>query len=238
MKLVKVSVWFIILVSCSERETKLTYYENGIVKTKTELIDGTIDGTKAEFYSDGSKKSTQKWKNGKLNGQSINYYTNGNIGKKAMYTYGKLVGKVELFYETGEPLEIQYADSAGRIIDFERFSISGEKLDVHVPIFYTSKDTVSFGEDLDFIVKLSNFNNSFESGRLLIGQLDVNENNEILGFKDTLAIIRSDSNLFRYTFRAEKRGVGYVQGQLNFVRSGLLVDSLISFTLSHPYFVR
>ncbi len=140
-------ILFILLVSCNNSEIQKTYYEDGSLKMRRELNHGVPHGESVYFFENGNKKAIETWENGELNGLSTMFYQSGQAKLRVMYV-GNEINKhsavsfyedgsirsefvtdhpiMTFYYENGTIKEKQLFNMADSLIDFVRYSRSGE----------------------------------------------------------------------------------------------------------------
>ena len=89
----------------------LCEYENGQVKNKGIVKDGTLEGIYNEWFENGQKKIEIDYKNGKYNGKTTVWYNDGQKEKQENYKDGEPSGKQTAWYENGQKAaELNYKD--------------------------------------------------------------------------------------------------------------------------------
>lgn len=66
---------------------RITYFQNGIIESKVEFLDGFKNGLYSEYYSDGQKKVEGYYLNGKRDGGWIEWFENGVVKSQADYLF-------------------------------------------------------------------------------------------------------------------------------------------------------
>lgn len=100
-------VLFLSLLSCnnSNRDfVSLSFYDNGQVKLKCQLIDSVADGKCIKYFQNGKVEYIQNHKNGQLRGNTEHFHSNGQLHWEHNYEES---GKINGF--------VQYYDSLGKI---------------------------------------------------------------------------------------------------------------------------
>jgi hypothetical protein len=125
----------------------------------------------------------------------------------------------------------------GRLIDFATYHDNGLRDTIkQMPIFFLEKDTLSYGDQNKFFVRLGNADSAlYSNGKLYISDR-IDQNNNLV---DTLALIKSNNNRFEYLF-AENKNTGHhlMVGELVFrIDRGTSVEEL-AFLLTYPYVVK
>lgn len=241
-------------ISCNNK-VKKEYYDNGKLKSTVEVRRDARNGTIYEYFSDGSIKSKSEWKNGVKHGKSETFYSNGNIevlsywveGKESgiskrftpdgvLYSIGRFVEdrkeEVTILYENGKVNEWQLFDGKDHLIYLAKYdSIGNKEYGSLFPIFDTDSDTISLGESYEIGV---GFGLSLRGKlRVLVGVL-----NAQLQLSDTLTVLESKNNYFRYTLRPKKSGknsISFVFEHEPLATDTLNADGIIA---THTFYVR
>ena len=81
----------------------IDYWENEILKSKANYVDGKLQGEYIEYYNTiaNDVNIRKNYEDGKLQGEYIEYWTNENLKSKANYVDGKLQGTRSFYYDNG-----------------------------------------------------------------------------------------------------------------------------------------
>jgi len=79
----------------------LTYYENGILRSKMKFIENKLDGTKYEYYSNGNKKIMENYNHGRLDGMVTEYYENSAIKFEVRFKDDIMIGDAISYGKNG-----------------------------------------------------------------------------------------------------------------------------------------
>ena len=102
---------FIPLVSFGQIEEKITYYENGAVKSKKNYVDGELHGESFNYYKSGAVQYKVNYVDGKKQGEEIIYYESGVVDQKGNYVDDKLQGELILYNPNGAIFfKVNYVD--------------------------------------------------------------------------------------------------------------------------------
>jgi hypothetical protein len=246
------------IAGCERKTIEKEYYPSGKIKSKVELVNGVREGFSFTYFENGEIKSVQQWENGLKHGIGKHFYENGNQelvvewknGKvhgsyKEFYKSGKLlsegffinnheVGTSKFYYKNGSIMEIDYYDSLGNELDYEKYDTLGNlRKDAKSAITSLDKDTLALGEQL---VLTGHIGNNTYPVNMLVGKR-YGEN----GFlQDTIATIfpkvDNDGCTFQYT--PEKLGKGFLVGYLQeIINNPNGPDSVKVFPFQERYFV-
>lgn len=109
-------------------EKYITYHENGNVKEKLYIIDGSITLIE-KYYDDGNILSSEQYKNKKLHGESKTFYKDGTLRKLENFANGKKVGNCVIYYENGRVNEKYFVSDDGKYDgDYIIYDINGKIL--------------------------------------------------------------------------------------------------------------
>ncbi len=78
---------------------QLTYHPNGVLKSETPLVRGTIEGTRQTYCPSGEPQTSESWIGGKQHGLTV-IYKNGTVWREIPYVEGRKEG-VEKIYRDG-----------------------------------------------------------------------------------------------------------------------------------------
>lgn len=168
-------------------------------------------------------------------GEYVLFNDKGVVVERTCYKQGIKDGLRSLYYDTGELLEEQYY-KFGQLTDVKSFRKDG-RIDYHrtVPVFYLSKDTLHVGEEVILFVRLCNADpDRFKTGSLLITS-GFDDDEDLL---DTLAVVESSDNNYRYQFKTTQPGLNHVVGRLVYVISVDTATAVYKGSITHPFFVR
>jgi hypothetical protein len=90
-----------ILTSCSNKEAKRTYYDNGQLKKKTHYKDGKVHGKELIYYKNGQLKEKSYYKNGVPVDTYKQFYQNGQLKGIGIFKDGEIHGVLKKFYKNG-----------------------------------------------------------------------------------------------------------------------------------------
>lgn len=244
------------VVSCSSREVKIAYFDNGNIRFKRELLDGKEHGMLYYYYEDGQLESISEWENGledgfveifrrngilksrgfykrgKLEGVAKSYFDNGQLQSQVNYKNGVKVGEA-IYYRGNGTLEgINVYNEEGRMIDSQSYNEDGSLDKTAVsPIYYAEKDTINIGEEIVYEVRIAN--RVLDKMSAMVGEPD--ETN--LGWlKDTTAIFKEDNYVLTHTFKPTKLGVDSIIGRVYNYNEN--VDTIYRFGFTFTYFVQ
>lgn len=79
----------------------ITYYPNGQLKMKGEVLQGKRHGIWTTWYENGMKWSENEYNLGALDGKTVSYYKNGQVHYIGYYRGDKKNGKWTFFDEQG-----------------------------------------------------------------------------------------------------------------------------------------
>ena len=81
----------------------IDYWENEILKSKANYVDGKLQGEYIEYYNTiaNDVNIRKNYEDGKLQGEYIEYWKNENLKSKANYVDGKLQGTRSFYYDNG-----------------------------------------------------------------------------------------------------------------------------------------
>lgn len=99
------------------------WFENGVLKLETQIINGTADLTTADektwlfegcskvWNEEGNLIAEIPYVKGSLEGVSIYYHNNGNVWKRTPFSKGKVEGVYEIYLENNELLQtVEYVN--------------------------------------------------------------------------------------------------------------------------------
>lgn len=89
------------ICSCQSNGIKKSYYDDGNIKEKCEVVKGIKNGVCTLFYENGNISAITHWKNNSLHGPSIGYYPGGTQKYEANWDNGFLHGCAIQYFENG-----------------------------------------------------------------------------------------------------------------------------------------
>lgn len=201
--------------SCDKKEVKYEFYdgEEKIIKSRGEYLNGVLDGVLIYYFIDGKKQETSEWNQGVRNGRTIAYYPNGDIANEYSYRMGKM-NKLKIYYESGILKYAGQIDENNIFYNAKNYEEDGALLEM-TPSIKFNADTLLLGDTLKIVGSLSNVEDTrYLSGNMILGSGFADLENDFL--KDTLAIIASDTNVYRISMVPQKKGVFRFVAQLAF----------------------
>lgn len=227
-------ILFFLMFGCKKKTIEKGYYPSGEIKYKLELIDGVRNGYSFEYFENGEIRAVQEWKNGQPNGIGKHYYENGNkelivewkngkvhgsrkefyksggIKSEGFYINGNQVNLHKFYYEDGTIMEIDYYDSLGNELDYEKYDTLGKlREDAKSSMTSLDKDTLLLGEQL---ILTGHIGNNTYPVSMLVGK-KYGEN----GFlQDTIATIfpKVDNDGCKFQYSPGELGEGFLVGYL------------------------
>jgi hypothetical protein len=208
--------------SCTSRkDVVLTYYNNGKIKSETEMLCGKVHGLRTEYFESGNLKSQGEWKDGKQdgvtkhyyedgrlesiafwlegnqNGESLIYYKNGTLMFSANYVNGCIVGTSKVYFESGDIKERKIYNEAGQIIYISTYHQNRTRdQNFIVPIITGVKDTVAVGEPAIVAVKFP----MPMPGKIFIKTFEVDPNGDVTEYKDSYECTSRDTMIYKNSF--------------------------------------
>lgn len=190
-----------LLPGCNPRfEVKYDYYDANktIIRAKGEYIEGKLDGRLTLYNRQGRVVEVSHWKNGHRDGKRTAFGEAGNIKVEVDYRNDKLL-RQKWFYPSGVTKREQIYDSTGidliGIVDFDSLG----KPEEMYPYIWRSR-LVKKGDSIETFVMLKNVVDiNYLRGWLIVGRQTRNE--DVL-IEDTLVVVPSNSNLYRFKFSA------------------------------------
>jgi antitoxin component YwqK of YwqJK toxin-antitoxin module len=216
----------VLVIGCSDKEQKYTYYDNGSIKSEWTDIDEKGEGDLITYYENGDIKSRVPLKNDLRNGEAVYFHEGGAVSAKGYfiddleqgihyeyYPSGKLQLKanfkndlqdsITLFFsEESEQnyLETHYIEGTPV---WEKEYKNGKLVENKNVEFFTvtfDADTVSVDEMLTGEVRLIISN--LDKIKVVLGNLD--ESGNLL---DTLQVIE-EYEKFKANFSVQPKGLG------------------------------
>lgn len=223
IQLITIIVFSQVFFSCDQVDKRKSYYENGKIKSISEMKDGLMhgkhefyypsgnlqsrgnyfmgkaNGLLEHFYESGKLESKAYWLNGKENGEALVYFENGALQFCANYKDGKIWGISKVFYQDGKIRERKLYDSLGNIIHITVFRSNGElKNSFVVPSVSASKDTITLGEEVLLKIKFP-----FKmKGDIFIQASETEAGGNVFYEPDVLKCSSYDSVLYRRVFNS------------------------------------
>jgi antitoxin component YwqK of YwqJK toxin-antitoxin module len=187
-----------------------TYFENGNVKVIQEWKNDQPNGIGKHYYDNGKLKLMMEWKNGKAHGFYKEYYQSGNIKSEGLFIDDHEVGIHKFYYANGVIMEVDYYDSLGKALDYEKYDTLGNlRLEMKEAFTSLDKDTIRLGEQ---IVLTGYLGNNEHRVNMLVGKRY--KDNGFL--EDTIAVVYPkfgvDGCIFKYT--PKEVGVGFLLGYM------------------------
>jgi hypothetical protein len=207
--------FLITVIACNNKKEEIFYFDDKHqqVEAIVEVRDGKPDGHTKKFYQSGGIKEESNWKNGLLDGILKYYREDGTIDVKHYYSLGKLV-RYESFYANGATKEIfEYKDNS--VIDVKRFDDKGKMLEMEPSIFDNSS-LINSGDTLKILIRMDNLpSQAYLNGTLIIGRNLYAEPWEYV-ISDTLAVVKSNDNLYRYNLISDRSGIDSLCFQIKY----------------------
>ena len=91
-----------ILSGSPELKEEIEHYENGIVKTQGNMLNGKREGLWISNFQDGKRWSESVYKNGLLNGVTTVFYPSGVMFYKGKFRENKRIGEWVFYAEDGK----------------------------------------------------------------------------------------------------------------------------------------
>lgn len=87
--------------ACQNNDVMKSYYENGNIKEKCEVINNIRNGACTLFFENGNISAITHWQNDSLNGMAYGYYLSGSLKYEASWNNGSLHGYTREYFENG-----------------------------------------------------------------------------------------------------------------------------------------
>ncbi len=130
------------------------YYSSGQLKSKAYYVDGVAQGTIEHYYQNGQLESRSNWKNGKEEGEGVAFFPDGSILFRANYKAGKIVGRSLVYHKSGFLRERKLYDTLGNIQHIMAYDKKGNLTQSFVlPYLKAVNDTVNVGEETILKIK-------------------------------------------------------------------------------------
>jgi len=161
-----------------------SYYENGIIKEKTNYKNNLKDGTSFIYDESGQLVSIDTYKNGKRHGLSITYNIDGEIISKILFLNNQKVRWQGLTY-IEETKSYQYTifrvDSDNTLgDDIGAFLIDSEYNPIvkfsNYYVLNSKSDTIYFNNNFEFEIQLLLSNHNITNNEIIIGEINSAEN--------------------------------------------------------------
>ena len=129
-----INVFFLSLLSCGNSNKEfvpLSFYDNGQVELKCQLIDSLANGECIKYFLSGEIEYIQNHKNGQLSGNAKHFHSNGQLHWEHNYNEsGNINGFVQYYDSLGNKyLNANYSESKLKGISHLYFS-NGEVMQV------------------------------------------------------------------------------------------------------------
>ncbi|HKJ91484.1 MAG TPA: hypothetical protein VJ960_10155, partial [Oceanipulchritudo sp.] len=79
----------------------VSFYEDGMLKARTEVRDGLLHGLSQGWYPDGKLEVREPFRRGVSHGTRVRWHPNGEMASRARIVEGELHGLFERWYEDG-----------------------------------------------------------------------------------------------------------------------------------------
>jgi len=196
---------------------KYSFY-NSVLLSKSQLLNGELDGTVYDYYPDGKVKITSNFTKGIANGVNKVYNEDGVLLRRSLYIDNKqvLFEETKVNYEIGlrrkKLIKRPFNDGlwAGEI--YERMSDTSKSLiykGVYVDVL--SEDTITFGQSITVKLRFT-LPAVTKNPQILVGQFNKN-----LTCIDTIiyAIPDSAGKVFSFSYFPKKIGNNYLLGSFS-----------------------
>jgi len=90
-----------VFLACKRNHEK-TYYDDGSLKSESELLEGSRHGKTVYYFKNKNVQSIINYKNGNRHGEFIEYYENGIIKNKSTFNNDSLDGNSLEYYPNGK----------------------------------------------------------------------------------------------------------------------------------------
>ncbi len=175
-------ILLLLLVILSEsgwsQEVKYTEfkYENGVVSSEGNMVNGQPEGYWNTFYENGTVKSEGNRKDHLLDGLWKFYATNGTITQSIEYAKGKKNGTSTKHYEDGVVEKTEQFISDVKVGEIRRFHPSGSLMAI-IPMDTLGKGRehgkgYEFSDGDERIIAVTEFRNGFVGSRERINRKD------------------------------------------------------------------
>jgi hypothetical protein len=216
LTLLTVTMFVLVLASCSGPDKSTEYYPNGNVKFEVSLVDGKKHGPGKGYFEDGKVQIELNYENDMKEGLAIEYYPSGKVETKSFYHKDVLVDTSNFFAESGQLIQQSIANRHGLPVDIHRFKKDGSREPHMQPIIYLTTDTLrtsqlKAGTPTSLFVRIGNVDESeYQDGTLIISS-EVKNHTPV----DTLFMLESSNKKgFEYPFTPNGQGAKLLQGVL------------------------
>ena len=79
----------------------VNYFETGIKRDSSYMLNGRLHGVTKFWYSDGQLKELVTWENGKQHGLFKTFYSNGQLNEETNWVHGQREGMSQAFHPNG-----------------------------------------------------------------------------------------------------------------------------------------
>ncbi|AYB34302.1 toxin-antitoxin system YwqK family antitoxin [Chryseolinea soli] len=159
------------IIGCARKE-EVSYYPNGVVKSRVEIFDGKPqgiyryfypsgklaiqgsqkagrkNGMEEAFYESGSLKQSCEWKDNMRNGSLKKYNEKGDLLSIAFFRNDIKVDREDWYYFNGKIITRQLFDSLGNVIYIMNWDSLGRKIYSRaVPVIKIKNDSINVNED-------------------------------------------------------------------------------------------
>jgi hypothetical protein len=197
-------LFIVFIYSCQYvGDNEIARFDSGEIKQEWAESNGVKHGVLKEYYKSGELRMVQNWVEGKLTGKEISYHGNGQIAQSFNYRNNLKVGKAEVFLPEGQLIEVQYYDSVGILLDYEKYNAQGIRNNEMRLIIAVDKDTLNIDEKYSGVIRLGNITNDYYKKGTLIIATQWNANGVPA---DTLLALKSRENY--YPFKISPTNVG------------------------------
>jgi len=120
------------IASGSDTTLSKAYYEDGALKSVSQMKNGLRNGLTKNFYRNGALLSEVYYANGLRNGVAVNYYKEGGVHARIPYRNDVKEGEAVWYYPSGKPYRITPYHQ--NLIDgIQRFFYESGQLQAEVP---------------------------------------------------------------------------------------------------------
>lgn len=245
----------LILTNCqSDSKNEYQYYNEGILKSKSEMQEGAYNGEQVIYYKSGKIKAINYYLNNKLNGISKLYYPDGTLKLEQGFLNDKNTGVFRRYFENGNIEQSGYIvnglrqgnfyhyfkEDSGKIKKISNFfNFRGTEMpsfiktyDINGKLIHSEKGfdvnnkSLSRGELIEVNVTLNIPIEEYDSVIFVYGGYDEDFFMTEETKNDTL-IIKSQN--FSFVYNTEKHNSDFIQGELwGYKITGVKGDTLYS----------
>jgi antitoxin component YwqK of YwqJK toxin-antitoxin module len=120
------------IASGSDTTLSKAYYEDGALKSVSQMKNGLRNGLTKNFYRNGALLSEVYYANGLRNGVAVNYYKEGGVHARIPYRNDVKEGEAVWYYPSGKPYRITPYHQ--NLIDgIQRFFYESGQIQAEVP---------------------------------------------------------------------------------------------------------